>query len=429
MAAQLPAFVDVFRPAGSSRQSEGSIVRHIMNVTHTRTHPGAVIAAIPAKNEVETIGNCLQALACQCGAELDAVVVCLNNCTDDSAKLVRLVAPRLPFTVHVLQASLPSEQSFAGMARRIAMDRAAELAGPDGILLSTDADGQAAPGWVAGNLAALGEGIDAVAGRAEIEPVGAKLIPAHLHAADAEECAYAALLDEIRSLIDPDPADPWPRHDEELGASIAVTAAAYRHAGGIPAATLGEDRAFFAALRRIDARIRHARGVRVTVSARTVGRAAGGMADTMLRRMTQMDAFLDDRLEFVAEALHRASLRAQMRTAWRAKRAKSSAAGNSRRRSRTACGQCRGPAERALFRGGLERSGSAQPRAATAARAGRGPPGANSHCPGGAGRAALTCRAQPCRRSRRYASSRCCRVTVSPAAPMNASAAASPLHG
>jgi hypothetical protein len=52
-----------------------------------------------------------------------------------------------------------------------------------------------------------------------------------------------------------------------------------------PGTPLGEDRAFFDALRRVDARIRHVPGVRVVVSARIVGRAPGGMADTMRRRV------------------------------------------------------------------------------------------------------------------------------------------------
>ena len=179
--------------------------------------------------------------------------------------------------------------------------------------------GRAAPDWLAANLAAIRAGADAVAGCADIEPAGAALIPAHLHAIDARECAYAALLDEMRAYLDPDPADPWPRHDEHSGASIAVTRTAYRRAGGMPPVRLGEDRAFFAALRRVDARIRHAPDVRVVVSARLQGRAAGGMADTMRRRMSAMDLFLDDRLETVPAAMRRARVRAALHASWTAR--------------------------------------------------------------------------------------------------------------
>jgi hypothetical protein len=283
--------------------------------------PETIVAAIPARDEAGELGACLQALAAQQGAALDAVVICLNNCRDGSADLVRTLAPDLPYAVHALEVALPAARACAGVARRMAMDYAAGLAGAGGILLTTDADGRVAPDWLAGNLAALRAGADAVAGRAEIEPEGARLIPAHLHAADARECAYASLLDEIHALLDPDPADPWPRHDEHSGASIAVTVAAYHLAGGMPPVALGEDRAFFTALRRVDARLRHAPEVRVTVSARTVGRAAGGMAETMRRRMTAMDEFLDDRLEPAADAMRRARLRARLRQAWDTPRA------------------------------------------------------------------------------------------------------------
>ncbi len=275
-----------------------------------------VLAAIPAKNEADALPGCLSALAAQHGAALDGVVLCLNNCNDGSARVVRDLAPVLPFTVHGLDVTLPAARACAGVARRLAMDRAAILAGPDGIVVTTDADSRVAPDWLAVNVAAIHAGADAVAGRAEIEPQGAALIPAHLHAIDARECRYAALLDEIAALVDPDPYDPWPRHDEHSGASIAVTVAAYRRCGGMPPVALAEDRAFFAALRLVDARIRHAPEARVVVSARLEGRATGGMADTMRRRLKAVDPYLDARLEGVAAALRRVRLRAALRAAW-----------------------------------------------------------------------------------------------------------------
>jgi hypothetical protein len=162
--------------------------------------------------------------------------------------------------------------------------------------------------------------VDAVAGQTRMEPADEALLDPRLLADGAAEARYALLLDHITSLLDPDPSDPWPRHDEHSGASIAVRVGAYRQAGGVPVLPVAEDRAFFAALRRVDATIRHAPDVIVTVSGRTTGRAAGGMADTIRRRLVAPDLYLDDRLEPVADAVRRAHLRVRARHAFAAGR-------------------------------------------------------------------------------------------------------------
>lgn len=267
-----------------------------------------IVVAIPAHNEADRIVSCVASIAAQQGAPLPEVLVLLNNCTDGSVDQLRRVAATMPLRVHGVNRNLPLHRASAGTARRLAMLHAARLAGPDGVLLTTDADAVLPPDWLAANLRALAHA-DAVTGRAVIDPIEARIIPQALHEADARECEYAALLDQIASLLDPDPADPWPRHDEASGASIAVHASAWRRAGGIPATPIGEDRAFIAALRRIDATIRHAPEVWVTVSGRIDGRARGGMADTMRRRMQAADLMLDERLEAAWPAARRASLR------------------------------------------------------------------------------------------------------------------------
>jgi hypothetical protein len=55
----------------------------------------------------------------------------------------------------------------------------------------------------------------------------------------------------------------------------------------------------------------------VVVSARIIGRAQGGMADTIRRRIELVDEFLDERLEPVADAMRRGRLRARLYRAWR----------------------------------------------------------------------------------------------------------------
>lgn len=255
------------------------------------------VVAVPVKDEAARIAACVSALALQRDLAPDAIVLVVNNTTDASATIVRHLAYSLPVPVEVIDHEFPPEQASAGAARRMAMERAAAIVGQGGVLLTTDADGRVPADWVAANLFHLRRGIDAVAGRAVLDPVDAAAIPARLHEDDALECAYAAALDQIASIVEPQPWDPWPRHVEHSGASIAVTLAAYRRAGGMPAAPIAEDRRFFAALRETGARIRHAPEIAVVVSGRLIGRAEGGMADTIHRRMQRADPYLDDALE------------------------------------------------------------------------------------------------------------------------------------
>ena len=267
------------------------------------------VIGIPVKDEARLIGDCLRALDVASRGLRVEVLLLLNNCTDGTARVVQALAPHLACRVHIVEHDLPPQFASAGHARRLAMMRAAELAGPDTALMTTDADGRAAPDWITANLQELAAGADAVAGRIEIDPVEALLIPQALHDDDARECEYDALLDEIAWLIDPDPHDPWPRHTQESGATLAVTRRAFLDAGGFPAMSSGEDRGFVAALRHTDARVRHSPAPLVTVSARLSGRAAGGMAETIQRRMVAPDLFIDDRLEPAAAAVRRATLR------------------------------------------------------------------------------------------------------------------------
>src|SRR5690349_5641832 len=143
------------------------------------THP--VVVAVPARNEAERIGACLAALRDQ-QRRPDAVVLLLNNCTDDTEAVARAMAPGLGYHLDIVNRDLRAARANAGCARRLAMQLAAERAGPRGMLLTTDADAIVPIDWVRRNLAALDGGADVVCGRVEVDPIEALLIPAHLHA-------------------------------------------------------------------------------------------------------------------------------------------------------------------------------------------------------------------------------------------------------
>jgi GT2 family glycosyltransferase len=278
---------------------------------------GRCVVAIPVKNEADHILPCLYALAAQTASRAFEVLLLLNDCTDATPALVHDVRGALPFVLHVQECTLPPARASAGLARKMAMDHAANRAGARGILLTTDADSRVAPDWLQTNLAAIAAGADAVAGQAELDENDAAALPRQMLEDESRVQHFTTLLDEIANVLDPDPADPFPRHTQHSGASIAVTTEMFLRAGGIPDVAVGEDRAFFRALQRVDARIRHCPLTRVTVSGRLHGRATGGMADTMRRRIGQPDAWLDDCLEPTADAARRARLRGTARAYWR----------------------------------------------------------------------------------------------------------------
>jgi GT2 family glycosyltransferase len=276
---------------------------------------GPVIVAIPVRNEVDRIAPCLAALAAQSEPPETAVLL-FNNCDDGSEGEAKRMSRHLPFSLEMISVQLASDQANAGTARRLALRHASNIAGNRGALLTTDADAVVKQDWISRNIAALLAGADAVCGRIVIDPVEALAIPDHLHADDQLESELLDLLDEIAFALDPDPHDPRPRHVQASGASLAVSTTMFRRVGGVPKVVSGEDRALVHALMLMDARVRHDAGIEVVASGRLDGRAPGGMADTISRRMRQQDEYADDLTEPAADAYRRADFRRRLRVAW-----------------------------------------------------------------------------------------------------------------
>jgi Glycosyl transferase family 2 len=284
--------------------------------------PGFVVA-VPVKDEEERLPACLRALAQQrdrlgqpIPPTLVRIVAFANNCSDRSASLARKLGAGLSLDIRVAEARLPPAVAHAGSARRVVMDLAeawlVEAGDKDGVILTTDADSQVAPNWIAENLAAFADGAEAVLGRIDLDEEGAYL-PEALHRRGELEDTYEKLLTELSWLLDPLGHDPWPHHATISGASLGLTRAAYCRVGRLPRVPLGEDKALIGLLSRQDARIRYSSTVHVITSGRTHGRAPGGVADALAIRSREPDAFCDEALESFRVAFARAAWRGRLR--------------------------------------------------------------------------------------------------------------------
>ncbi len=282
-------------------------------VTPTLISGAFVSIAVPACNEAGTIETCMSALdvaaAHAVGATVQLVIL-VNNSSDRTAEIARRHRPRA-LRARVLEITLPPRHAHAGGARRAAMEHAATLLPPDGILMTTDADSRVHPNWIAANLAELAAGADAVAGAVafdEADRIALPLLPAR-----ALEWQLAGLQAHLGSLVDPRAHDPWPNHIWAWGACLALTLSAYRRIGGLPSVPLAEDRALAAALERSDLKVRHSYAPLVLTSTRRHGRAPGGLADLLHSYVADEGTPCDAALEPTAALLRRLYWRAKLR--------------------------------------------------------------------------------------------------------------------
>lgn len=248
---------------------------------------------VPARNEEESLPNLFKALARQRdlhGDLLDArtyeVLLLLNNCSDHSAEIARrAIAQFSSLRLHVAEVAFEGAEAHVGKARQTLFDTAfqrfASVSRKGGLILTTDADSRPADDWIAQNEAEIAAGVDAVGGRITIERDEIAALPAGVARFLVTDIGYRRALEELRSLYAPEAHDPFPRHHQHFGGSLAVTSAAYGRAGGMPLRRSSEDAALVRAIEESGGRIRHSYRVRVFTSARMVGRAQGGLADAL----------------------------------------------------------------------------------------------------------------------------------------------------
>lgn len=241
---------------------------------------------VPARNEEALIQACLLALADQSDVPKDRyeVLLVLDNCTDATKRRAKdAQASRPHLSMHLLEG--PGKGS--GFARRVGMDEAyrrlLSVGRPGGLIASTDADTTVASDWLSSQLAAVEAGARAIGGRIDLAEDGS--LPPRVRSwhANHSRARYRALLE------DPDRkgrAEHW----QFSGASLSLTAEAYREVGGLEPLTALEDEHLEKVLRGRGIPIERLLSVRATTSSRLRGRAERGLSYDLSRVSLELEA-------------------------------------------------------------------------------------------------------------------------------------------
>lgn len=210
-----------------------------------------IAAIVPAHNEAQHIGACLDSLmqASQCqrlAGEAVLCVVVLDACTDHTAAVVQ------QHRAAVVSVTARNVGIARAAGAQFALDLGARW------LAFTDADSVVASDWLAAQLEL---GCDAVCGTVQVGHWGGYGERMRRH--------YES------SYTDAD------GHRHVHGANLGVSAQAYRRAGGFKALASSEDVALVEALRASGARIVWSARPRVETSARQTYRAPLGFGATL----------------------------------------------------------------------------------------------------------------------------------------------------
>lgn len=297
--------------------------QHTLFDTHLPDTQLLISVIVPARNEAEHLGDTLDALRNQQKKDGTPIVwrtyevlLLLNNCTDQSAVVAHQYQQQYPsFPLRIATIQLPPEKANVGTARRLLMDEACQrltqVGRPDGIIASTDSDTVVDTYWIDQIVTEINNGCEVVGGRILTRPDDSPVRVNHLR-----DVTYRMLKAQLEAHLDPLSFDPWPRHFQHFGASLALTCAAYMRVGGMPNVPHLEDEALYNALVRTDARIRKSPFVRVTTSTRMQGRVEVGFSEQLRYWQAMNQANKSQLVEAPAATIQRFRNQNRLRTIW-----------------------------------------------------------------------------------------------------------------
>jgi cellulose synthase/poly-beta-1,6-N-acetylglucosamine synthase-like glycosyltransferase len=233
----------------------------------------SVGVVVPAQNAEMSVGPCIESIRGSCeSAQLGDywIAIVADSCSDDTVARARRA-------VDGVGEVLECDARSAGAARRLGVEAVlAHFAGRDLKqiwLANTDADTLVPSDWISVQLRLADAGVAAVAGIVKLAEGGS---------AAAHELYRATYLTR-----------PDGTHGHVHGANLALRADAYRDAGGWANLPLAEDHCLWNRLKRRGWRLSSPVNSFVVTSARLIGRARGGFADTMKARIDATKGRID----------------------------------------------------------------------------------------------------------------------------------------
>lgn len=226
---------------------------------------GHVVIAVPARNEADRITACLDSIVTALGhpdlADVSAhVVVGADSCTDDTEAVVAATAAD-DQRISVVSGEWRSAGRARAEATRLGLERCDAEARAQTWIATTDADSAVPPDWLAQQLRLATDGWVGVAGIVRL--IGDETPSVHAHFTRTYETS------------------PLGHHPHVHGANLGIRADAYDHIGGWAPLPLAEDHATWKRLVAAGFPVVSSTASWVWTSGRTVGRAAGGFADTL----------------------------------------------------------------------------------------------------------------------------------------------------
>ena len=229
--------------------------------------PWAVAVIIPARNEGSSIACCIESIISSAAYRPLVgfwIVVVADSCNDNTVKQARNA---LGCCGEVVTCTVGSPGTARRVGAAAALSHFSDVDPNQLWLANTDADTCVPREWLANHLSFADQGIAAVAGIVKIDAV-----PGH-----SDDLARAIMIDYA---IANDGS-----HNHVHGANLGVRADAYLDAGGWSHLTVSEDHCLWRRLGLRGWAIAASAHSIVVTSGRLQGRAQGGFADLLRRKL------------------------------------------------------------------------------------------------------------------------------------------------